>query len=178
MSTGLNVDFKKRLISYNVKSPSMYIYGCHMIDLIVSVLGEPLRVVPFNKCTKADGLDFEDSGFAILEYEFGVATVRINSSEINGWERREFTICGDEGTVSVRPIENPTHITVCHKDYAKSWSSCSKVVELEPQVGRYSDQFKHLYKMIQKEELNPYTYDHEYLVHKLTLQACGYDIKE
>lgn len=178
MSTGLNVDFKKRLISYNVKSPSMYIYGCHMIDLIVSVLGEPLRVVPFNKCTKADGLDFEDSGFAILEYEFGVATVRINSSEINGWERREFTICGDEGTVSVRPIENPTHITVCHKDYAKSWSSCSKVVELEPQVGRYTDQFKHLYKMIQKEELNPYTYDHEYIVHKLTLQACGYDIKE
>lgn len=178
MSTGLNVDFKKRLISYNVKSPSMYIYGCHMIDLIVSVLGTPLRVIPFNKKTMADGLDFEDSGFAILEYDFGVATVRINSSEINGWERREFTICGDQGTVSVRPIETPTHITICHKEYAKSWSSCSKEVNLEPQIGRYTDQFKHLYNMIRKKEVNPYTYEHEYLVHKLTLEACGYEMKE
>ena len=27
---------------------------------------------------------------------------------------------------------------------------------------------------VNKEEQNPYSYEHEYLVHKLTLEACGY----
>ena len=174
MSTGLNVDFKKRLMSYNVLAPSMYIYGCHLIDLIVSILGKPKRVIPFNKKTGIDNLDLEDSGFAILEYDKGIATVRINCSEINGWERREFTVCGDQGTIMVQPIETPSKVVICNKEYAKAWNCCGKEVEIEPQHGRYIDQFKHLYRMINKEENNPYSYEHEYLVHKLTLEACGY----
>ena len=176
MSTGLNKAFKEKLISYNVKSPSMYIYGCHLIDLIVSIWGEPQRVIPFNKKTLTDGLDFEDSGFAILEYENGIATIRINSSEINGWERRELTVCGDKGTISIRPIENPTRIYECLATNAKSWSSCASEVTLPKQIGRYRDQFIHFAQMINKESENPYTYDHDYLVHKILLQACGYEV--
>ena len=174
MSTGLNVDFKKRLMSYNVLAPSMYIYGCHLIDLIVSILGKPKKVIPFNKKTGIDNLDLEDSGFAILEYDKGIATVKINCSEINGWERREFTVCGDQGTIMVQPIETPSKVVICNKEYAKAWNCCGKEVEIEPQNERYIDQFKHLYRMINKEEQNPYSYEHEYLVHKLTLEDCGY----
>ena len=63
--------FKEKLISYNVKSPSMYIYGCHLIDLILTIWGVPNRVIPFNKKTLADNLDFEDSGFGkkVLAYK-------------------------------------------------------------------------------------------------------------
>lgn len=175
MSTGLNKAFKEKLISYNVKSPSMYIYGCHLIDLILSIWGEPKKVIPYNKKTLTDDLDFEDNGFAILEYENGVATVRINSSEINGWERRELTVCGDKGSISIRPIENPTKIYQCSAENAKSWSSCATEITLPKQIGRYSDQFIHFAQMINKQSDNPYSYNHDYLVHKILLQACGYE---
>ena len=176
MSTGLNRAFKEKLISYNVKSPSMYIYGCHLIDLILTIWGVPNRVIPFNKKTLADNLDFEDSGFALLEYDNGVATIRINSSEINGWERRELTVCGDQGTISIKPIENPTRIYECSKENAKSWSSCAQEITLPKQVGRYRDQFIHLSQMINKEVENPYSYEHDYLVHKILLESCGYKV--
>ena len=177
MSTGLNKAFKEKLISYNVMSPSMYIYGCHLIDLIISIWGEPKKVIPYNKRTFTDNLDFEDSGFAILEYDNGVATIRINSSEINGWERRELTVCGDRGTISIRPIENPTKIYECSILDAKSWSSCAKEITLPKQIGRYRDQFIHFAQMINNESENPYSYYHDYLVHKILLQACGYEVE-
>ena len=179
MSTGLDSNFKKNfLMSYGVKSPAMYIYGVHLIDLIVTVMGKPTRVIPLNKKTMIGDLDFEDSGFAILEYPNAVCTVRVNASEVNGWERREFVVCGEKGTIQVKPIENPTQIIECYKNEAKSWSSCGHEVGLTPQDYRYKDQFVHLSRMIQKLESNPYSYEHEYLVHKLTLEACGYKFDE
>ena len=178
MSTGLYVDFKETLISYNIKAPAMYIYGCHLIDLIISLWGEPLKVHPFNKNTNVDGLNFEDNSFAVLEYPNGVATVRINCSEVNGWERREFTVCGTEGTISIKPIEAPTKLVQCRKEDAKAWTSCATEVKFPQQNGRYTDQFIHLAKMIRKEAENPYSYHHDYLVHKYTLIACGYEFDE
>ena len=35
----------------------------------------------------------------------------------------------------------------------------------------------HGYQMINNESENPYSYSHDYLVHKILLQACGYEVE-
>ena len=39
----------------------MYIFGSHLIDLVISILGEPKNVVPFIKQTGFEGIYSDDT---------------------------------------------------------------------------------------------------------------------
>ena len=179
MSTGLPVWSKKGLLSYNVNSPAMYIYGVHLIDLILTLMGEPNSISHYSTCSHIDGFDFLDNSFAVLAYPNGIATVKTFATEIGGWEHREFKICGDKGTIRVSPIENKMVVEECLQEEVKNcWRPSSHIVPIEEPSYRYLDQLRRLVKMIRGEENNPYSYEHEYLVQKLTLQACGYEVND
>ena len=47
-------------------------------------------------------------------------------------------------------------------------------LRFKPQADRYEAQLAELAKMIRGEMKNPYTYEHDYLVHEVTLAAAGY----
>lgn len=72
----------------------MYILGSHLVDLIVYILGEPNKIVPFLKHTKLDGVDFADNNLAVLEYEKALARIFVSSVEVNGWGRRQLMVSG------------------------------------------------------------------------------------
>ena len=44
-----------------------FFLGCHLVDLIVAIMGEPTRIVPLNKCTGLTGDRENDYGFAAFE---------------------------------------------------------------------------------------------------------------
>lgn len=179
MSTGLPVWFKKDLLSYGVKSPAMYIYGVHLIDLILSGMGKPESVKHYSRASHIDGFDFLDNSFAVLSYQNGIATVKTFATEIGGWEHREFKICGEKGTIRVSPIENKMIVEEClQEDVKNPWRPSSRILPIEEPPYRYLDQFRHFVKMIHGEEKNIYSYEHEYFVQKLTLQACGYEVND
>lgn len=96
---------KEQFISYGVKSPIMYIFGCHLIDLVLGLKGEPQSLSAFGTVSGDGGIDFTDTSLAVMTYPDGIATVKVSSVEVNGWGMREFTICGEKGTISVSPIE-------------------------------------------------------------------------
>lgn len=177
MSTGLPIWFKNDLVNYGVKSPAMYIYGVHLIDLVTTVMGTPSEVKCFSSSSGIDDFHFLDNSFAVLSYPNGIATVKTYGTEIGGWEHREFKICGEKGTIRVSPIENKMKVEEClNSDVKNPWAPASRVIDVEESPYRYLDQFRHFVKMVKGEEKNPYSYEHEYLVQKLTLEACGYEV--
>ena len=49
------------------KGGMMFFLGCHLIDLILQIQGQPTRIIPLNKCSGLDA-NGEDFGMAVFEY--------------------------------------------------------------------------------------------------------------
>lgn len=178
MSTLHPKNFKEQLVSYGVKAPVMYIFGCHLMDAIVTLWGKPLSVTAFNKSTGDDGMTFEDDSFAVLDYGNGIASVKVSSSETNGYGRREITAYGEKGAICIRPIEGSATVyeTVRREAEGRSWKSFANEVKLKESEGRYHEMISDFIAMIRGEKESQYTYEHELYIQALTLSACGYDI--
>ncbi|NLO35704.1 MAG: Gfo/Idh/MocA family oxidoreductase [Clostridiaceae bacterium] len=153
----------------------MFFLGCHIVDLVYLIQGMPNKVVPYNRSTGLDGVQTIDHGFAVFEYDRGVSTVRATSTEINGYGRRQLVVCGSKGTVEIKPLENPTEMTVTlSQDTAgREYSDRQQPVELPPQGGRYDAMMLDFAEMVRGTKANPYDYNYEYQLHKLILAACG-----
>jgi len=175
MSTHHPIEYRKKISVY--QGGSMYIFGCHLIDLIVSILGEPQHVTPFLRKTLPEEADLYDNGLAVLEYPKATCTVRSSSVEINGYGRRQFVVCGTLGTIEIKPLENPTLITrSLASDITKKCSDCRQVLDIPvPPIPehRYDSQVLDFARMIRGEIENPYSYEHDIIVHRTTLKASG-----
>ncbi len=166
------------------KGGSMYIFGCHLIDLIVSILGKPGRVTPYLQKTHPKMDSLEDNCFAVLEYPKAIATVRSAVVEVDGFRRRQLVVCGDQGTIDIKPLEgrdvqtlNPPLPTVKpHLTLSKrcgSYLAGSHDVEIPAMSGRYVGQLEELAQIIRGELENPFSLDHELLVQEVLVAACG-----
>jgi len=163
------------------KGGTMYIFGCHLIDLIVYMLGKPQSVVSFNKKTGFDGVFSTDNGFAVLNYKNTTAKVTAASVEINGWGRRQFVVCGSKGTIEIKPFELPTIMTLSTADtVSNAYADCKEIISVPEteQRHRYDDMILDFAKMIKGEKVNPFSYEHELLVQETLLAVCGFTMKE
>lgn len=161
----------------------MFFLGCHLIDVVCSLCGEPEEVIPYNCATGADGVDSEDYGFAVLKYPNGVSFVKACGAEVNGFDRRQIVVTGTKGTVRIEPIElrtggpnveeyAPAHITFYDDGMAHQFSSAGKDIRFGP-FGRYLEMMQDFASIVRGEYENPYTYDYELLVQRTLLKACG-----
>lgn len=162
---------------------TMYIFGCHLIDLLISFMGRPDRIVPFQGKTGFDGVDFYDNGLAVFEYPKGACTIRTTSNEVKGYDRRQLVICGSKGTIEIKPLENPTMMTIAMADHTKGpveylhdHHAVKSTIDLPVLPGRYDTQLLDFAAMIRGEKDNPFSYEHELLVQQATLLASGFDI--
>jgi len=159
---------------------AMYNFGCHLIDLVVAMLGRPDNVVSFQKATRDDGL--KDNGLAVLEYPRATATVRSSVAEVDGMKHRRLIVCGTKGTVEVCPLEHPSdryavdplHVRLTLLEDTPEYPAGTHLVDVGVMNGRYEDQLIELARVINGEILNPYGYDHELLVQETLLAAAGY----
>ena len=174
MSTNHKEGYKKWLTSF--KGGIMYILGCHLLDLIVYLLGRPNRVVPFLKHTGLDGVDFEDNNLVVLEYDKAIAKITVSSVEVNGYGRRQFVVSGSKGTASILPMENPSRMTYADLEInPESYKDLKVEMDVEdlPPSCRYDDMVKDFYSYCMGEKENPFTYAHDYLVQALLYEITG-----
>jgi len=88
---------------------TMFELGCHIIDLTVGVLGRPEKVHSHPRRVLATADDsLTDNMLAVFEYPGATATVRSTALEVEGFSRRQFTVCGTDGTVHVQPLDRPS----------------------------------------------------------------------
>ncbi len=174
MSTFHPIDYKKWLTNFG--GGIMYILGCHLIDLIVYIMGKPDRVHSFFKHTNLDGIDFADNNLAVMEYEKALARVFVSSVEVNGFGRRQFMVSGSKGTVNICPLERPITMSYSDTEIAdKTYEDRKILLPFEDNTfhGRYDLMMKDFYAYITGEKQNPFTYEHEYAVQKVLDEIVG-----
>lgn len=176
MSTYHSKPYKEWLTGF--KGGIMYILGSHLVDLVVSILGEPKKITSFLKHTGFEEVDFPDNNLAVLEYEKALARIFVSSVEVNGWGRRQLVVSGTLGTVSILPIENKTAMTYSDRDIVDNDYKDQKIeipIDDVPQDCRYDSMVADFYEYIIGAKENPYTYEHEYKVQKVLCDICAAD---
>jgi predicted dehydrogenase len=154
-----------------------YILACHLIDLVVTLMGAPEKISPFQRRTRADGV--LDNGLAVFEFSGGrLATVRTTINEAQGFQSRRLKVMGDKGTITIEPLESKGNMSggvlrLALEEDRGGFKKGVQTVEMPPAKDRYEDQWREFAAVVNGEMASPYTYAHDYLVHKCHLQACG-----
>jgi len=155
----------------------MFNLGCHLIDFIVTLMGRPERITPFLKSAPGFSDAIKNSGLAILEYPHATATVRACSLEVGGLEHRRLKICGTKGTIELSPLERfdgqPLLMQMTLLEGNADFAAGIHIVDFGIKLDRYQDQLLELAKLITGEMENPYTREHDTLVHEVILAAAG-----
>lgn len=173
MSTEHSRDFRDWLRHF--RGGAMYIFGCHLIDLVIGFRGRPDAITPFLGKTRHEGVDVYDNTLAVLEYPNGPSTVRVSSVEVNGYGRRQFVVLGTKGSIEIKPFERPTVVTYAEGGGGDIYCDRKRVIELPSMGGRYDELLLDFARCVRGEKENPFGYEHELLVHKATLKASGFE---
>lgn len=159
---------------------TMYIFGCHLIDLVVSMLGKPDRLTPYQRQTQPE-VKLYDNGLAVLEYPRATATIRTAALEVEGYRRRQLVVCGDEGTIDIRPLETfdtgpaqPLKLRLALSKPRDSYKKGYQEVVFPPMRGRYDEQLLELARIVRGEIANPYPLAHELMVQETLLAAIDH----
>lgn len=152
----------------------LFFLGCHLIDLIYQIQGEPEEIIPLSCPTGFGGIDSCDFGMVVFKYKNGVSFAKTCDDEKGGFLRRQLVISGEKGTIEIKPLEADTaggQYTVVHESYSNSWNQPWQKSQSEVH-DRYDGMMKNFAEMIGGKE-NPYSYDYELNLYKLVLRACG-----
>ncbi len=158
----------------------LFYLGCHLIDLIYRIQGEPEEIIPLSCSTGFDGVRAEDYGMAVFKYQNGVSFAKTSACEPGGFLRRQLVICGEKGTTEIKPLEVLSEgkggllYTVSNESFSANWHKPWQSSETEA-FDRYDAMMQNFAEMVRGKE-NSYTYDYELNLYKLILRACGKEI--
>ncbi|GHT78761.1 hypothetical protein FACS189464_2760 [Bacteroidia bacterium] len=165
-----------RDIMKTFKGGTPFIFTCHLIDLVVTMMGKPEKIHPYLRKTRKDGVI--DNSVTVFEYpNGGIATMRSCLNEVNASQHRYITVRGSKGMITICPLEvkgemsgGTLYLTLAEAtgDFKKG----EQIVEMPPLKARYEDQWIEFANIINGKMKNPYTYEHEYIVQECLLKAC------
>lgn len=153
----------------------MFFLGCHLIDLIFQIHGMPKNVIALNRSTGMNGINSEDYGMAVLEYDNGISFAKTCAVEYGGFARRQLVITGTKKTVEIKPLERYsgkdlfTDVTAYD---IEDWNN-NGVTKRSELYDRYLDMMTDFAEMVQGKKKNPYSYEYELELYKLILKCCG-----
>ena len=162
-----NTGLRNELIPY--KGGTMFELGCHIIDLVVGVLGAPEAVHAFPRHSSAEEDDLLDNMLAVFEYPRATATVRSSVNEVEGFARRQFVVCGSEGTFHIQPLDSPS-VRVALRTARGKYQRGYQDVEF-PKYSRYVADAADLARVVRNEKDTDFSYEHDYAVQKAVLMA-------
>lgn len=176
----MNCPHKKEIRQWLEVFPGgmMFFLGCHLIDFIYNIQGEPENIIPLNRSTGHEGVTADDFGMVVLEYKRGVSFAKTTSAEKGGFWRRQIVICGTEKTIEIKPLEmyaegeGVAPLTTSAKEYSTNdWGDEGKRYKSEA-FDRYAPMMLGFAEMVRGEKVNPYTCDYELELYKLILKCC------
>ena len=150
----------------------MFELGCHVLDLVVGVLGKPKDVDAVHRSTSAKLDDrLLDNMLAVLSYPKATATVKSSALEVEGGDRRHLVVCGTEGTFHIQPLDNPAarvSLSQARGEYKKGTQDVKF-----PKYTRYVDDAADMARVIRGEKASDFPYEHDLAVQETLLKACG-----
>jgi predicted dehydrogenase len=176
---------RRRLAEY--PGGMMFELGCHLIDLLVSLMGRPTKITAFPQHTARIEDRLMDNMLAVFEYPHAVATVKSTAMEVEGFARRHFVVCGTEGTFHIQPLDDPyfpenlmpkapwnvrVALSTSRGHYRKGYQDVSL-----PKYRRYVGDAADMARIIRGEKLTDFPYEHDLIVQAAVLQASGLELK-
>ena len=160
----------------------MYFLGCHLVDVIYRLQGEPLEVIPLNAKSGLDGVDSYDNAMAAFRYPKGVSFARSTATERGGYSRRNIVIVTEKGTFELRPTEYRSSdepgadVDLLKTDYRltvdTAWRASGEI-KTTPEYHRYKDMLRAFFKAVRVGTELKYSPEYEKNLHALLLKACG-----
>lgn len=172
MCTDLPQTIRDRIAFH--KGGAMLELGCHLIDMIVLILGEPKKVTSYLRRDTGVNDGLSDNTLAVLEYEKAMVTVDIGVKEPSAFAGRRFKITGTNGAVTLVPLEPPhgqLGLRAAHGEHPKGVSKLDF-----PDLPRHVADIADLASAIRGESKFAYGYEHDYAVQRTVLRACGEEV--
>jgi len=154
---------------------SMFEIGCHVIDAMVRVLGKPETTTPFARKTHSDQDELVDNQLAVFDYPDAIASIRSTLVEVDGGQRRQFTVCGEHGTFDLRPLGGLDFRLTLEQprgEYKKGYQT----VSVSKGPGIFVSAFRDMAAILHGEKETDYPLSHELAVHEAVLRASGYRV--
>ena len=148
----------------------MFELGCHILDLVVDILGEPKVVTPFAQHVAGPDDSLVDNMLAVLEYPEALATVKSSAQEVEGFARRHFVVCGTEGTFHIQPLDDPkaqVALAQSRGEYRKGYQEI-----MFPKFERYVADAADMAKIIRGEKKSDFSYAHDLAVQRTLFKSC------
>jgi predicted dehydrogenase len=156
----------------------LYTLGCHLIDLVVGMLGRPDNVISFLKSVPGFPDTTRNHCLTILDYPHATATLRACSPDAGGIDRRRFRVSGTRGVAELCPLERfdgePLRMRLTLLEGNEDHPAGTHVADFGVNRNRYREQLLELAGMIDGERENPYPCEHDLLVQEVLLAASGY----
>ena len=173
ISKKIDFETRKKLAEY--RGGSMFELGCHVIDAMIYVLGPPEKVTPFVRRTHPESDTLADNQVAVFEYPKATATIRSSLIEYQGGRRRQFTVCGSQGTFDLRPLgNNPFRLAL--EQARGPYQTGYQDVSLPAGPKGFINDFRDLADIIRGEKESDWTPEHDLAVHDAVLLASGYEL--
>ncbi len=151
----------------------MFELACHVIDLVVGVLGAPDKVTAFpRQSLKNADDDLVDNMLAVFEYSRATATVRSAALEVDGFSRRHIAVAGTGGTCHIQPLDRPTMKVTFSKAQGK-YKKGYQTIEFDPPYKRYVGDALDFAKIIRGEKESDFSPEHDLAVQRAVLLASA-----
>ena len=154
---------------------SMFEIGCHVIDAMVRVLGKPQATTAYGRQTHPDQDTLYDNQLAVFDYPKAIASIRSALVEYEGFQRRQFTVCGEFGTFDLRPLGGQA-FRLALEQPRQPYKTGYQDVTLPKGPGIFVSAFRDMAAVIREEKDNDYPPEHELAVHEAVLRASGYKV--
>jgi len=148
----------------------MFELACHVMDMVITLLGRPQSVHAFSTPTGSDGV--KDNQMAVLEYARATAVIRCNHADPFGGPRRRFNVTGTEGTLEILPLESGK-VTLSLKQTRGAYKKGVQSFQLDVPKGRYDLEFVDLAQVVRGEKKLAWDATHDITLHETVLKAAG-----
>jgi predicted dehydrogenase len=154
----------------------MFELGCHILDLVIGVLGKPKGVTAFNQHSSPVQDELLDNMLAVLSYPRAWASVKSSALEVEGIGRRHLVVCGTEGTFHIQPLDSPTarvSLARARGEYKKGTQDVKF-----PRYVRYLDDAADMARVIRDEKPTDFPREHDLAVQETLLKACSLPLQD
>lgn len=153
------------------KGGTFFELGCHPLDFIIGLMGEPTNITGFLRTDHRDDTPLADNTVGVVEFAGGLGVVESSMMEIAPFPRRRLEVYGDEGTAILQPFD-ATSVELTLENDREPYRQGTQQVDAGNWPTFVGD-IKEFAACIRGEREPEYSGAHDLAVQKALLQACG-----
>lgn len=149
----------------------MYYIGCHLLDLVIGLLGRPTAVHSVLRRDNPVPDPIVDSTVVVLEFPRAVATIETTALEVLPVEKRRMEVYGSRGSIILDPMEPPS-VLLCLDEAVGGYHAGWQTVDVGDRP-RYLGDMAELAECVSTGARPRVSPEHDLIVHETLLRSCG-----